>query len=85
MGAIETSNFIRREHNLNPVISFTLDIWHSIVKQLKIGKEIGLLFFLLLFGLHLMINLHQENLMRDLNIGQKKELQPYAQLSKRVK
>ena len=39
----ETPIYIKDEHNFNPVISFTLDIWHSTVKQLKIGKEIGLL------------------------------------------
>ena len=34
---------IKTEIDLHPITSFTLDIWYTIVKQLKIGKELSLL------------------------------------------
>ena len=34
---------IKTELDLHPITSFTLDTWYSIVKQLKIGKELSLL------------------------------------------
>ena len=43
IGETETPTYIKDEQNFDPVISFTLDTWYSTVKQLKIGKEIGLL------------------------------------------
>lgn len=43
IGEAETPTYITDEHNFNPVISFTLDIWYSTVNELNIGKETGLL------------------------------------------
>lgn len=39
----EKSTQAKKDMDLDPITSFTLDIWYSSRKQLKIGKEIGLL------------------------------------------
>lgn len=43
IGETEISTYEQNENDTNPVVLFTLDVWYSTVKRLKIGKEIGLL------------------------------------------
>lgn len=43
MGIKKTLEYITKDQDRNPIISFTLNVWYDTVKELGIGKELGLL------------------------------------------
>lgn len=43
IGEREFPKNIKSEIDLDPIVTFTLNIWYSVVKQLKLEKELGLL------------------------------------------
>lgn len=39
----EAKSYKEKNKDANPIVIFILDKWYSVVKQLKLGKELGLL------------------------------------------
>lgn len=74
-GEADPRSYNNKNKNANPMVLFTLDRWYSVVRQLKLGKNLDFW-----DGLPMMMISHQVNLTRILSNEQGKVLQLCAHL-----